>query len=118
GLLVPADRLADPVPAARALLERRRDLGDGVLERGVVGGTADGALYLVRAVGHAPEYAPEQAAGDTGRRSQHPHLRGLERRHVAVTALLAVKLELVAAIGREVVVVAGEWDGRHAVSGG
>ena len=61
-LLVPADRLADPLAAARALLEDRRDLGDRVLQRRVVRGAADGALHLVRAVGHVAEEAAEDHA--------------------------------------------------------
>src|SRR5258705_6167839 len=35
GFLVPADRFADPVAAARALLEDRGDFVDGILQRAV-----------------------------------------------------------------------------------
>src|SRR6185436_724110 len=113
GLLVPADRLADPLAAARALLEDRRDLADRVLQRRVVRGAADGPLHLVRAVGDVAEEAAEEAAGRARRRAEHAHRRRLERRHVAVVALLAVELELVPAIGGEIFVIAGEWDGDH-----
>src|SRR5204863_7424842 len=61
-LLVPADRFADPGAAARALLEDRRDLVDGVLPRAVVRAAADRALHFVRAVGYVSQEAAEQAA--------------------------------------------------------
>src|SRR5687768_12229608 len=77
-------------------------------------GAADGALHLVGAVRDSAEDAAEQAAGDLRGRAEQAHLRGLKARHVAVVAFLAVELELVAAIGGEVVVVSGEGDGWHA----
>src|SRR5262245_56430975 len=72
-LLVPADRLAHPVAAARALLEDRRDLVDCFLQRAVVRAAADRALHLVRAVRHAPENAAEQIARRARRRAEHAH---------------------------------------------
>src|SRR5207248_1387464 len=107
------DRLADPVAAARALLEDRRDLVDGIFQRAVVRGTADGALHFVRAVCDASENAAEQIARDARGRSEDAHRRGLECRHVAVVALLAEELELIAAIGGQVFVVSDEANGNH-----
>src|SRR5439155_10366560 len=107
------DRLADPVAAARALLEDRRDLVDRLFQRAVVRAAADGALHLVRAVRDAAEDAAEEVPGHARRRSEAPDGRGLERRHVAVLALLTVELELISAIGREIFVVSGESNGNH-----
>jgi hypothetical protein len=116
GLFVPADRLADPVAAARALLEDRGDFVNGILQRAVVRGTADGALHFVCAVGDASEDAAEEIAGDARGRSEDAHRRGLESGHVAVVALLAEELELISAIGGQVFVVSGEADGDHGFS--
>src|ERR1051325_11831560 len=77
------------------------------------GRVAARALHFVRAVRHAAEYAAEEPAGHARRRAQRADLRRLERRHIAVLALLAIELELISAIGREVFVVSGKGDRWH-----
>src|SRR5205823_5786697 len=101
----------------RALFEDRRELVDGVLQRGVMRWTADGALNLVRAIGGAAEHASEQTAGGAQGRPGYADRRRLERRHVAVVAFLAEELELISAIGGEVFVVSRESNGDHAANG-
>src|SRR4028118_1397291 len=113
--LVEADGAADPVTAARALLELRPDLLHGLAQRRVVRRPAHRPLDLVGAVRHPAEDAAEEVAGDLGGRCGHPQLRRLEARHVAVATLLAVELELIPAVGGEILVISGELDVRHAL---
>src|SRR5581483_12405621 len=109
-LLVPAHLGADPLAAAGALVEvllaGLHGLGQGL----VVGLAADGALDVVGRVAGRAEHAAEQVAGGAQQAGAGAEDRGLERRQVAVAAMVAVEPELVAAIGGQVLVVGDELD--------
>src|SRR6185295_15353577 len=110
---VETDGLAHPVAAAGALLEERADLLRRVVERGVVRRTADRPLDLVCRRLRAPEKAAEEVVRGLESGGRHPQLGRLERRHVAVVALLAEELELKPLVRRQVLIIAGELDVRH-----
>src|SRR5262245_14814716 len=112
-LLVPADRLAHPLAAARALLEQRADFLDGRVERRVVLRTGRHLLQRFGGLGGAAEDAAEQGSGRVGGRGSRAHPVRPEGGHVAVAALVAEELELIAALRRQVGVVARERNVRH-----
>ena len=76
---------------------------------------ADGPRDVVSRV-FRPTQAPNQAAGRLQQAPGDADGVGLEPRHAAVAALVAVKLELVALVGGEVVVVGDELN--HGAHGG
>ena len=83
------------------------------LQRRVVGRALDQVGQLVGAVGGVAQEAAQHAAGAAEQPGGHAGLAGLPGGHVAVAAALAVELELVAALGGQVVVVVGELDRCH-----
>src|SRR6185295_20310116 len=97
-------RLADPVAAAGALLEERRDLLDRLAQRRVVLRAGDHLLQRLGRLRRSPEDAAEQVRDRARRAGDGAEGVGLEGRHVAVAALLAHELELVPAVRRQVLV--------------
>src|SRR5262249_27375017 len=113
-LLVPAHLGADPVTAARALVELRPDLVDRLLEGGVPGLTAQAVLHVLAGLAGGPEgAAAEQAAQALGDLGSHAELGCVPGRAVAVATLVAMELELIAGVAAVVGVVACEGSRAH-----
>jgi hypothetical protein len=113
-LLVPADLVADPLPALVTLLEVRLHLLDGLGERLVLGLRLGEVLGLLTGPPDVREAAAaEQPAETPGHLAAHADRRSLEARLVAVAASLAEELELVAGLGRVIGVVVGVTNLRH-----
>src|SRR5207249_247614 len=111
-LAVPANRLAHPLTAAMTLLE----VGPHLLHRG-------GQLLVARAAAVATAHplrrparllrafadgTAEEPTTHGGNAAAEPGHRMLERRRVSVAAALAIELELVSLLGRDIAVVVGE----------
>src|SRR5437867_4148451 len=88
-----------PFAATLALPEIRLYLGDGALERSVLGLLVRGRLRVLAHTGRGVEQSPEDTAG----RIQHVADAGrricLEGRFVTVPTAVAIKLELKPAVG-------------------
>src|SRR5207244_2628298 len=97
-LMIPA-YIIYPFAATLALLEIRLHLGDGTLERSVLGLLVRGRLRVLADAGRGVEQSPEDAAG----RIQHVADAGrricLESSLVTVPTAVAIKLELKPAVG-------------------
>ena len=93
--------------AARALLKLLLALGYGGFQRRVVGLAPHGPVDVVGCV-LGPTQAAKQAAGRLQQAARYADGIGLKPRHVAVAALVAVKLELETLVGGQVVVVGNE----------
>ena len=111
---VPADVRADPVSAARALMELGPDLVDRLLEGRVPLRAAQAVLHVLAGLARGPEAASaEQAAEALGELGADAEGARLERRAMAVAALVAEELELIAGVVAVVVIVPGERDRAH-----
>src|SRR5581483_12454968 len=95
---VPADLGADPVPAARALLELRLPLHRGGREGIVPGLPPEHVLRGPRGVGRPLETAAEETPRGAEETLGDPELAVLEAAPPPVTALVAEELELVARV--------------------
>lgn len=105
---IPTNGATHPLAAARALIELRRDFGDGLTHSGIVRGATDHALNIVGRVRGASENSAEQATSGLQSSASHTNHVGLEGRHVAVSTTLAAEFKLETFVGRKVLDVIGE----------
>src|SRR3569623_1626150 len=111
---VPADLGADPDAAARALVELRLDLLDGFLERVVPLRAAEDVLHVLAGLAGGPEAAAaDQAVESLCDLRAHAERARVERRAIAIAALVAMELELVAGVVAVVGVVTGKGNRAH-----
>ncbi len=95
-------------------MKLRFDLFDRVLECGVPLRTAQAVLHVLAGLARGPQLAAaEQAAEPFGDLRAHAERAPLERRAIAIAALVAMELELVAGVVAVIGVVASEGDTAH-----
>jgi len=111
--LVPALLHAHPGATAGALPEIGLDLLDGLGKGRIVGSFPRCRVDSVAHIGSPAQDAAQQAAGDVQCLPGDARRRGPERSAVASPATVAVELELEAAFGAFVVVVAHKLDQGH-----
>ena len=112
-LSVPTNLRAHPKTAISALAKMPFALLDRSFERRVVRRPADGALHFVSAVPRAGDLAAKDASRRAQKCARGSDDRSLKAGHETVAALVAIKVELVAAVGRQILVIFGECDQRH-----
>src|SRR5262249_5748586 len=110
---VPTVLGADPLAAARALLELLLPFLDRLAEGCVPRGAAQRVPDLVGRVGNLAQDTAEESAGCAKETACHAGPAGLEGGHVPVVAPVAVELELEPAAVGMVGVVGGEGDQGH-----
>jgi hypothetical protein len=112
-LRVPANIRANPFAASGALLEKTFRFLDGFLKSLIVSLPAYGALNLVSSMSRLRKNAPEYVARRAQQPARHAGDRRLKSRHVSVVAFVAVKLELITSIRRQIVVIGSELYQSH-----
>src|SRR4051794_10384827 len=111
-LCVPTDLVANPVTATRALAKIRTGFLDGLCQRRIVQLPANDPLHFVdRRSGPAP--TAQKVACYIDQRLGDADGGGVELRHVAIATLVTMKLELIATIRGQVIVVVNELNEGH-----
>ncbi len=109
---VPADLTTNPVAATPALTKIRTSFLNSLCQRRIVKLTADHPLdFMDGGSGSTP--AAQKVTRNVQQRLGYTDGRCLKLRHVAVSALVAMKFELVATVRGQVVVVMDELNERH-----
>ena len=111
---VPAHLGTNPDATSRALMKLRLDLLDRLLERAVPLGSAQAVLHELAGLARGKELATaEQAAEPLRDLRAHAQCAAVERRAIAIAALVAMELELIAGVVAVIGVVAREYNGAH-----